>query len=313
MYPKYLIRVANQSILGINFLMERLDYSKIYSPSKLSLFAQCPKAYHFTYLDPIYSKMKNELKKLPENIWSFFTLGKAVHNAITLFYHAPLEQRTEKQLKEYLLKTWASEVMWNKKPPLEKWGGFKSLEEERQDYGLALGMLENFMRMAEVDPEIEYLPTDDFRHSMDDYKNLITPLNGEVDISGKFDLIMQDEGGFLHIIDFKTGKKEDNSDFQLRFYKLLAEAKLKKPVQKASFYFLRSGGKKEFDLAEKTEGIKEEVLRKVGEIKNTQNFEPRPNNFCKFCLFPTFCPAKDKVREIIKTVTKEDIPDDLPF
>lgn len=293
--------------------MDNIDFSKIYSPTKLNLFTQCPKAYHFTYLDPIYSKMKGELKKLPENIYSFFTLGKAVHNAITLFYHAPLEQRTGNQLKEDLKETWVSEVMWNKKPPLEKWGGFKSLEEERQDYGLALGMLGNFMRIAEVDPAIEYLPTDDFKHSMDDYKNLITPLNGEVDISGKFDLILNNKDDALHIIDFKTGKREDGDNFQLRFYKLLAEGKLEKPVKKASFYFLRSGNIKEFDLAEETDGIKEEVLKKVEEIKTTQNFGTKPSKLCRFCLFKTFCPAKEEFKELIKTATEEDFSDDLPF
>jgi hypothetical protein len=69
---------------------QRIDYTKIYSPSRLKLFGQCPQQYFFSYLDPVKKKMKAKLKQMPENIYSFHTLGKAVHNAITLFYHLPL-------------------------------------------------------------------------------------------------------------------------------------------------------------------------------------------------------------------------------
>jgi len=37
---------------------------------------------------------------------------------------------------------------------------------------------------------------------------LIVPLNEKFDISGKFDLITENEDETLHIIDFKTGKKK---------------------------------------------------------------------------------------------------------
>jgi len=236
--------------------------------------------------------MKNELKKLPENIWSFHTLGKAVHNAITLFYHSPPEQRTLAQLKEYLKQAWRSEVMWNKKPPLGEWGGFESLEQERKIYGEALLMLENFFKMAEIDSELEYLPTRDFRQSIEDYQKLIIPLSENFDISGKFDLIVGDNN-CLHIIDFKTSKREGDDHFQLRFYKLLAEKNFKKAVKKASFYFLRAGKKKEFDLEKEAERIKEEILNKINQIKLTKDFEQRPGKLCKFCLFRTFCSEQE--------------------
>lgn len=292
---------------------KKVDYSKIYSPTKLGMFSQCPKSYHFSYLDPIYSKMKNELKKYPDNIWSFYTLGKAVHNAITLFYYSPPKERTEQQLKENLKETWRSEVKWNKKPPLGEWGGFETIEEERESYGQALSILKNFLRIAEIDPQIEYLPTKDFKRSIDDYHDLINPLSESFSISGKFDLVVKNPEGYLEIIDFKTGKKNDNY-FQLKFYKLLAEIKFKKQVSKASFYFLRSGDIEEFDLDKQGTGeIKDEVIEKINQILLAKEFEPRPSRLCKFCLFKTFCPEKEKVNEIIKDIRKEDYTDDLPF
>lgn len=293
---------------------KKIDFSKIYSPYRLKVFDQCPKQYHFSYLDPVYSKMKGELKKLPHNIWSFNTLGKAVHNAITLFYHLPPEERTEEDLKKHLKETWRSEVMGNKNPPLGKWGGFASLDEEREAYGQALLMLKNFLKMALAEPEIEYLPTQDFSRSIEDYKNLIKPLSEDFDISGKFDLIIRNDDGSLHVIDFKTGKKEDDDDFQLKFYKLLAEENFQKPVGRASFYFLKTSNKKEFDLSqEKTEKIKNLILQKISQIKAVEKFNPQPDKLCKFCLFKTFCPAKEKIDGLTQETTEEDYADDLPF
>ncbi len=294
-------------------MQSKIDYSKIYSFSKLDAFDKCPKAYHFTYIDPIYSKMKYELKKIPSNIWNFQTMGKAVHNAITLFYHSLVHDRTEDNLKKYLSQTWQSEVMWNKKMPLDKWGGFASIEEERDFYRQALEMLGNFFKIGEIESEIEYLPTNDFSHSINDYLSLITPIYDDINISGKFDLITKNnEDGSLNVIDFKTGKKENENQFQLRFYKLLAETKFGKPVKKASFFFLKSGNLKDFEIGEDAGLIKEETLNKIQEIAKTEEFITKPGPLCKFCLFKDFCPEKEKVREITKK-TKDEYPDDLPF
>ena len=60
---------------------EYIDYSKIYSYSKLSLFDKCKKQYHFSYLDPEISPVKRQFIK-PRD---YKTKGQAVHGAITLF------------------------------------------------------------------------------------------------------------------------------------------------------------------------------------------------------------------------------------
>ena len=293
---------------------QNINYDKIYSPSKLGLFEKCPKSYQFNYLDPIYSKMKSDLNKMPENIFSFFTLGRAVHNAITLFFHAQEEERSWENLKNTLKVTWTSEAQRNKKMPLGKWGGFKSIEQEREAYNQALLMLKNFFSMQIKDSKIVYLPTSDIRHSIKDYQDLITPINEDFDISGKFDLITENEDESLHIIDFKTGKNEDSDSFQLKFYKVLAEEKFKKPASKASFFFLRSGSRKEFELdAQDTDDLKSEIIKKIDLINQTKEFKPKPSNFCKFCIFKTFCPEKEKVKEFTKEIKEEDYADDLPF
>lgn len=260
------------------------------------------------------SKMKSKLKSKPENIWGFNTVGKAVHNAITLFYHFPLEERNAKTLQTSLLESWFSEVMWNKKPPLGAWGGFKTREEENISYKEGLSMLQIFYRIADKNFKIAFLPTKDIKHSIDDYKGLIRPLNDSYDISGKFDLIVEENDGSLHIIDFKTGKKEDNDNSQLRFYKLLAELNFNKPVSKASFYYLRTGIPRPFDLeTEDVEDIKKEVISKIETIKNAKEFPTRPSGLCKFCIYKHFCPDNKQVSKILEKSSGVDIPDDLPF
>ncbi len=293
-------------------MKKKINYSKIYSPFKLVLYDKCPKEYHFTYLDPIYSQMKNQLKRQPENIWGFNTLGKAVHNAITLFYHLPEEQRTEKNLLEQLKNTWRSEVMPFEDPPLGKWGGFETTEEERDYYRQAIVMLRNFLKIADSSPSLEYLPTNNFTRSIEDYINLITPLTEDFDISGKFDLITR-KGNSLHIIDFKTGKQKDVDYFQLRFYKLLAESKFEKPVKKASLYFLKTANVQGLDFQKQTEEIKKEVIEKINQIKNSKDFPAKPSKLCKFCLFKTFCPKKTAISQKTEDIKEEDFADDLPF
>lgn len=292
----------------------QIDYSRIYSPTKLAMFDQCPKEYEFSYIDPIHSKLKNKLKKLTHNIWFFNTLGKAVHNAITLFYYLPVNERDEKQLKENLKISWLSEAMWNKKPPLGKWGGFKSLDEEREIYGQALLMLKNFLRIAEINPRIKFLPTKDFRKSIEDYNNLITRISDYFDISGKFDLITENQEGSLNIIDFKTGKNEKTDPFQLKFYKLLAELNFKRPIKSADFYFLKTGEKKKIEVNDITgEEIIEILKDKINKIKGTREFTAKPSKLCKYCLFKLYCPEKTEVSKIIEDITDDYYPDDLPF
>ncbi|PIS09546.1 hypothetical protein COT75_01015 [Candidatus Beckwithbacteria bacterium CG10_big_fil_rev_8_21_14_0_10_34_10] len=302
---------------------DKIDFSKIYSYSKLELFDQCPKAYHFTYLDPVYSKMKGKLRKEPQNIWFFYTLGKAIHDALTLYFHLPKDQKTIKGLKEQLQISWRSEAMFSKLPPLGKWGGFKSIEEERSIYKEALQMLLNFKKGFNEKAKIYYLPTNNLNRSIEDYKKLIKPISKDYDISGKFDLILKEDSTLgndkdsdsLVVVDFKTGKREESSIFQLKFYKLLGELNFKQLIKKASFYYLKTGRIKEFDLSKEDKNdIKNLVLEKIEKIKAEKKFKTKPSKLCQYCLFRQFCPAKEEIKKYIgPQEDQEDIIDDLPF
>lgn len=278
------------------------------------MFDQCQKLYEFSYVDPVYSKMKSKLKNEPKNIWPFNTLGKAVHSAITMFYHSPSAERSLNNLKELLKQTWFSEARWYQKWPLGEWGGFQTIDEEREWYGRALLMLQNFVEMAPMEAEFEFLPTDNFKNSISDYHRLITPLTEDFDISGKFDLVIRNFDGSLDIVDFKTGREEEAKELQLNFYKVLAELKFKKPVKSLYFYFLKTLTKVKIETGDKDQELgKQQVVRKIREIRSTQKFEPKVSKLCKFCLFNNFCPEKESVQKNIQGVEAKDFSEDLPF
>jgi len=276
----------NRIPLAFYIKMQKIDFSKIYSYSKLELFKKCKKQYHFSYLDPLISPIKKQFYK-PRD---YKTKGNAVHGAITLFYHLPKKKRTFEGIKKCLEKAWFSEIDASKVPPLGKTGGFLDLEHERQVYSDSLRQLKNFLKI-EKHPSLFYVPTKNIWESFCDYEDMIKPLGGGVMISGKFDRIDRLEDGSLRIIDFKTGK-ENGSFFQLEFYKLLAEMNFGNKVSQVSFYFLDSGKVRNFDVAEKdSSDTKKMILEKVNAIKKTERFFPMPTALCNHCDFQEICPV----------------------
>lgn len=268
--------------------MEKIDYSKIYSYSKLNLFDKCKKQYHFQYLDLVIDK--RDFKKQRD----YQTKGNAVHDAITLFYHLPLEKRTLENLKNSLKEAWFSEINPFKDLPLGEIGGFDTLEHERETYRDATRILKKFFELGEIDPPIFYLPTDKIRNSFDDYKNFIKPLNDELFISGKMDRIDKLEDESLRIIDFKTGK-EDQDRFQLDFYKLLAELNFDNKIKTVSFYYLDTGKIEDINVSGiDQDKIKDQILEKIKNIRGEKEFSPSPSGLCEHCDFLEICPAMKK-------------------
>lgn len=265
---------------------DNIDFSKIYSFSKIDMFDKCQKQYYFYYLDPEISPRKKEFIK-PRD---YKTKGQAVHGALTLFYHLPEKERSPEKLAKFLFEAWFAENEPQKTPPLEEAGGFKDISHERKTYEHSLKLLKNFLKFKDFYPKIFYLPTKNIRYSFDDYKEMIKPLNGEFSISGKFDRIDSLENGNLRIIDFKTGKNERDS-FQLEFYKLLAELNFNSIVDTVSFYYLDSVKIINYDFSnydkEKTKDI---VLSKIEEIQNTKEFFPKKSALCSHCDFKEICP-----------------------
>lgn len=291
-----------------------IDFSKIFSPYKLDMFGKCPRQYHFYYVDEVYAPMRNKLSREPGNIHPFNTLGSAVHDAITLFYDLPVGERDRKALLSCLKKAWRSEAMRRKTPPLGKWGGFGSLEEEREVYGQAIEMLGNFLKIFGTDLTVRYLPTDDLNNSFADYERFITPIADNLSVSGKLDMVIAGDDGTDWVVDFKTGKSEEYDPPQLRFYKFLAESKLGLKVTRGVFGLLRHGRRQEVDLREVSlTAVKDGLLEAINNILAEKDFTACPSKLCRFCLYRNFCPEKEAVRKFVGESREDDFASDLPF
>ncbi len=296
-------------------MQDNISFSKIFSASRLNVFDQCPKYYEMYYIDPKMKEAKNRLKRKFENLWPFQTIGSAVHNAITLFYHLPLEQRNTGNLSRILEKTWRNDAYpYRTQLPLLQYGGFKSLEEEREAYHLAGSLLQTFFRILPQDIDAFYLPTVNL-YTLQDYLNLRTPFISDIEISGKFDLILNNDDGSITIVDFKTSKSDrsEKAVKQMNFYQLLAELRFKKPIKELMLVYLRTGRRVFVDLEEQ-ETIAKQIEDKINLINETNDFATKPSKLCKYCIFRDLCPAKDEVRKYCdEEETSFEVAEDLPF
>lgn len=146
------------------------------------------------------------------------TLGSTVHDAIKWYLEA-----SEKPTKEETLKKFRN--FWRKYRL--KRGGFNSLEEEA-GFGIrGLKMVENFLNHADVlEPAAPFIQFPKYK------------LIDNIILMGNMDFVGECPDGTLHVVDFKTGAKDEESPLQLYIYSILAESNLQRSVSKASFWYL---------------------------------------------------------------------------
>ncbi|MBI2196176.1 PD-(D/E)XK nuclease family protein [Candidatus Daviesbacteria bacterium] len=183
------------------------------SYTALKDFTRCPRSYYLKnrYRDP---KTGNRLQVASAPM----TLGSLVHDAIKWYLltgRVAGKDAVVAQYKNHWLKYRG------------KRGGFTSTKEEAEFGKRGLAMLDNFMKnVGSLEPHV---PLFDFLKFRLDEKII---LNGRVDFVGQL------PDGSLHILDFKTGSKEEEDSTQLHTYAILAESHLQKPVSRISYWYL---------------------------------------------------------------------------
>lgn len=193
------------------------------SHSSIADFLKCPRAYYLrnVYKDP---KTGHKITHMQPSL----ALGQAVHDVLEEISRLPVDARFSIPLTKRL------DVYWEKISG--KKGGFldKQLEAEYKQRGIEMlervqknpGPLAN--KAVKIRQELPY-----FWLSEED--NII--------LCGKIDwLEYLSESDAVHIIDFKTGKIEEDSDsLQLPIYYLLAANTQRRRVDKASYWYLSTG------------------------------------------------------------------------
>lgn len=237
------------------------------SHSSLSDFLECPRAYFLknVYKDP-KTKHKIQITNPP------LSLGAAVHEVIESLSILPTDQRFKDSLTEKFEKIWTKFT--------GKQGGFFDPESESKykEKGLEMirgveknpGPLRNLAVKVNMDLPHYWLSEED---------NII--------LCGKIDWLeyLEDQDS-VHIIDFKTSKKEESeSSLQLPIYHLLVKNTQARPVSKASYWYLRLSD----TLTEKPlpdlEEARDQVLKLAKQVKLARQLERFrcPTGGCRAC------------------------------
>lgn len=219
------------------------------SHTSIGDFLKCPRAYFLknVYRDP---KTNHKIKITSPAL----ALGQAVHEVLESLSVLPTDERFREPLAVRLDRVW--EKVKGKK------GGFASDELENQYKTRGKEMLwrvtQNpgpLVRLAvKIQQDLPY-----FWLSEED--NII--LCGRIDW-----LEYLPETESVHIIDFKTGRNEENADsLQLPIYYLLVQNCQKRPASKASYWYLARDGEPVLQVLPPLEEARARVLAIAQRIK----------------------------------------------
>jgi len=191
------------------------------SHSSISDFLKCPRLY---YLRNVYKDPRNNHKFTV--MTPALALGGVVHEVIESLSTLPAEDRLSIHLHQRF------ETLWPK--VTGELGGFKTHEEEQLAKERGKRMLQRIMdHPGPITRKAVKIKTDDGLpfYWLSEEENII--------LCGKIDWIEYLDDGSVHIIDFKTGKhEEDGESLQLPIYALLSKNMQKRVVSKASYWYL---------------------------------------------------------------------------
>lgn len=241
------------------------DYIKnpiFISYTSLSDFIKCPRSF---YLKNVYRDPRQNFRI--QIISPHLTLGSTVHDTTKWYLES-----AEKPTKEETLKKFRN--FWEKYRL--KRGGFNSLEEEAGFGTRGLKMVENFLNHADVlEPTAPFIQFPKFK------------LIDNIILMGNMDFVGECPDGSLHVVDFKTGAKDEESPLQLYIYSILAESNFQKRVSKASFWYLdREDGPRSIvldPLEGQIEWLKQKGLELKSAILKNEWVCIKSPQFCRDC------------------------------
>lgn len=190
------------------------------SHSSMSDFLKCPRAYFLknVYKDP---KTRHKITIMGPAL----ALGQAVHEVIESLSTIPTNDRFKTSLIERYEQVW---------PKVSgKLGGFRSASQEHEYKERGAAMLRRVMQYPGPVKNLAVKINQDLPHYW------LSP-EDEIILCGKIDwLEYHPDTDSVSIIDFKTGKgEEDSNSLQLPIYRLLVANTQKRAVEGAFYWYL---------------------------------------------------------------------------
>ena len=238
------------------------------SHTSMSDFLQCPRAY---FLKNVYKDPKTGHKV--QIMAPPLALGSAVHEVVESLSNIPTKDR----FKDSLLQKY--EVAW--KRVSGKKGGFHSRDEEESYKEEGREMLRRIIKNPGPLARLSVKIRQDLPHYwLSEEDNII--------LCGKIDwLEYLPDSDSVHIIDFKTSKKEeDTSSLQLPIYHLLVHNTQKRTVSGASYWYLRLSDKLKDKELPNLKAAHDEVLaiaKKIKVVRKLENYTCPNGDGCFAC------------------------------
>ncbi|MDO8451680.1 MAG: PD-(D/E)XK nuclease family protein [bacterium] len=250
--------------------MAKDKYSAVWvSHSSIGDYLRCPRAY---YLKNVYRDPKNHHKIMI--IQPALALGQAVHEVLESLSTLTQAERFSRPLDDVFGSSW--------KKIEGKRGGFKSLEEEARFFARGKSMLKRVWD----NPGILLQKAVKIRHELpyfwlSEEENII--------LCGKIDwLVYHEETDSVSILDFKTGKYDEDPDsLQLPIYALLATHCQTRRVEGAAYWYL------ERDISPSSQALPSEVAahdrvleiaKRIALARKLGRFVCKKNGGCRDCL-----------------------------
>ena len=248
-----------------------------FSPSSLSCFENCPKQYHFRYVEP--------LEVEHEGIEAF--VGKRVHEVLERLYRFVADGLVPSLAK----------VVWRYQQNFQAQfdpGRVRIVREgtEAGSYRAAGARgLENYYR--------RHYPFD-----ADHTLGLEKPIRFDLDGDGRYalrgiiDRLVRAKDGALEIHDFKTSRRvpkqdELDRDRQLGLYELGVREQLGETgeVRLVWHYVVPDQQRTSRRTPEQRDALRESTQRSIDRIRAERDWAPRPSGLCDWCEFRAHCPA----------------------
>ena len=262
-------------------------YSAVWvSHSSMQDFLKCPRLY---YLHNVYKDLATGHKV--SIVTPHMSLGIAVHGVLEGLGDHPAPERMSRDLVGLFEKEWRG--VSGKK------GGFANEAEETEFKERGVAMLKN----VERDPRFLLnkrikLPRETMNPNfyLSDDEDII--LNGLIDW---IEYLPATDS--LHIVDFKTGKREEQeASLQLPIYLLLCNALQKRAVTKASYWYLESDKVVEKELPDAQSAFRDvlDIALRVKAARVQNEFLcPKGDAGCIHCRDYELIRAKDPRAECI--------------
>ncbi len=243
-------------------------YSAIWvSHSSITDFSKCPRSYFLKniYRDP---KTNRKMKLMSPPL----ALGQAVHEVIEAISLLPVEKRFSEMLMERFERAW--ENVSGKK------GGFISTESEARYKSQGREMIVRVSKNPGPIARKAIKIKQDLPHCwLSEEDNII--------ICGRVDwLEYLPESDSVHIIDFKTGKNdEDSNSMQLPIYNVLVSSCQHRKVSKMSYWYLeRNDDLTEMPLPDTAEAQAKilDIAKQIKVARQLDRFKC-PHDGCMYC------------------------------